>query len=327
MQATKALCERTLAFLDEQHLPATPHNYALGFYYLGGTVPALQAAVFAIVDGQVRISQPEADALYARFLGEMMAPASGSPGAPADSGPDALRHQTLRLADLAASAQAVTGEFSRELAFRLEDFAAADTETLQTLLIATLARSQHSERELAATTSQLEQLRGKLEIAQGDAARDALTGLANRRGIEAQLTRACASGHPHTIAMCDVDRFKSYNDRYGHAVGDRVLRTVATSLAQAIGEDFAGRWGGEEFLLILRGDPEAARVIVEKARRALGQRHFRLRETDQPLGRITFSAGVTALPVDKEQVDAAIERADALLYQAKEQGRDRVVAG
>ncbi|MBS0285359.1 MAG: GGDEF domain-containing protein, partial [Proteobacteria bacterium] len=110
-------------------------------------------------------------------------------------------------------------------------------------------------------------------------------------------------------------------------VGDRVLRTVAASLKSSLDDEFVGRWGGEEFLLVLRGDLAAAHLMVDEARLALGDRHFRLRETDEPMGRITFSAGITTLPPDESSIAAAMERADALLYQAKEQGRDRVIAG
>ncbi|WEK41701.1 MAG: GGDEF domain-containing protein [Candidatus Sphingomonas colombiensis] len=334
MKAIKALSERTIAFLDGQHLPPTPNNYALGYAYLDGVQAELGRTILTIIDGGVRITQPEADSLYARFFGDrasvvtgaaLRSPVSAPP--PVDRGADTLRHQTLRLADLAAAAHAVTGEFSRELAFRLDDFPASDAALLQELIVATLARSQRSENELAATTLQVEQLRNQLEIAQGDAERDLLTGLPNRRGIETYLARACATGDPHVIAMCDIDRFKSYNDRYGHAVGDRVLRTVAASLTQSLDGQFVGRWGGEEFLLVLRGDLVVARMIVDDARRSLSERHFRLRETDEPMGCITFSAGIAILPPDTRQIEAAMKRADALLYEAKEQGRDRVIAG
>ena len=285
---------------------------------VGAGVAAASLAATLGACGGVRITQQEADALHARFAAAER---------PAGANPDALRHQTLRLADLAADAQATTGEFSRELAFRLDDFVTTDIGTLQTLLVATLAQSQRSERELAATNAQVEQLRNQLEAAQDDAGRDALTGLPNRRGIEAHLAQACAQREAQVVAMCDIDRFKTYNDRYGHAVGDRLLRTVASSLAQSFEGQFVGRWGGEEFLLVLRADPDTGKRMIEEAQQALGDRHFRLRETDEPMGRITFSAGVTALPPDPKAIEGAIERADALLYRAKEEGRDRVIAG
>jgi diguanylate cyclase len=198
---------------------------------------------------------------------------------------------------------------------------------MQELFARTLERTQRAERELAATTAQVEQLREKLEAVQGDAERDALTGLPNRRGIDAYLAADARREAPHVFAICDIDRFKSYNDRYGHAVGDRVLKTVAASLQETLADHFVGRWGGEEFIVIARIDVADGVKLVEAAKTALGERHFKLRETDEPMGKITFSAGVVVLPYEAEKHEAAFAAADALLYQAKEAGRDRVLAG
>lgn len=197
---------------------------------------------------------------------------------------------------------------------------------LRRLLAATLERAQRSERELAATIIEVEQLHERLETAEGDASRDALTGLPNRRGIDAHLLAACGRGGPAVLAICDLDGFKAYNDRYGHAVGDRVLATVARSLSESFGGQFVGRWGGEEFLVVAAGDLAAGAALIATAKADLGSSYCKLRDTDEPMGRITFSAGVVALPADPADLAAALARADALLYQAKREGRDRVLA-
>lgn len=320
MKTTHAISARALAFLAEQRLPPSPRYYALGFAYCGETHPGLARAIAAIIDGGVRITQAEADELHEAFLGSAGQPVMS----PSDTGSDAVRHHTLRLGDLAASATAVTGDFNRELAVQIDDAGAVDPATFQKLLAVTLERSQRTERELAATTAQVDQLRQKLEEAQGDAERDALTGLPNRRGIEAYLSRLDPDAASHSVAICDIDRFKSYNDRYGHAVGDRVLKTVATSLAESLAGHFVGRWGGEEFLIVAQCDVEAAVASLESAKEALGKRQFKLRETDEPMGRISYSAGVARLCGDTRA--QAIELADAALYSAKETGRDKVLA-
>ena len=243
---------------------------------------------------------------------------------PSDTGSDTLRHHTLRLGDLAASATAVTGEFSRELAVHIDDLSTVDLSTFQQLMSVTLERSRRTERELAATTAQVDQLRQKLEEAQGDAERDALTGLPNRRGIDGYLSRLDLRNADHSVAICDIDHFKTYNDRYGHAVGDRVLKTVAISLAESLVGHFVGRWGGEEFLIVTQGDVESTVTSLEIAKEALGKRQFKLRETDEPMGRISYSAGVAKLAGEAQA--KAIEMADAALYRAKQTGRDKVLA-
>ncbi len=323
MKAIKAVSDNAIAWLDRQRLPASPQNYWLAFATLDGLHGELARTVAELTDGGLRLKQVDADALYEEFFGRA---ATALPTPQAKGEADALRHQTLRLADLAASAQAVTGEFSRELASQLPELAVADPADLSRLVAATIERAQRSERELAATNAEVEQLRQKLETVQGDAERDALTGLPNRRGIDAHLAGACGAGSG-VLAICDIDRFKSYNDRYGHAVGDRVLKTVAASLKETLDGHFVGRWGGEEFVVVAGAGVNEGVALLEDAKTALGERHFKLRETDEPMGRISFSAGVVALPADAAGLEAALAAADALLYRAKESGRDRVIGG
>jgi diguanylate cyclase len=323
MQAIKRVSERAIAWLYTQALPPSPQNYWLAFACLDGQHAELSRTLDALLDGGVRLKQVEADALYEQFFGRA---ATAQPQLKDDEeSTDALRHQTLRLADLAASAQAVTGEFSRELE-SLPGPDAPDPIDVRALIGVALERAQRSERELARTTAEVEQLRQKLETVRGDAERDALTGLPNRRGIDAHLAKLCKKGTPGVLALCDVDRFKTYNDRYGHAVGDRVLKTVAQSLTESLDGHFVGRWGGEEFLVVATLPLDDGAAAVRRAKDELGHRHFKLRETDEPMGRITFSAGVVALPGAAAEVEAAIARADALLYQAKEGGRDLVLS-
>ena len=131
---------------------------------------------------------------------------------------------------------------------------------------------------------------------------------------------------PLSLVFVDLDHFKLVNDRYGHEEGDRVLHNAAEALQKTLRQsDIVVRWGGEEFLVVIGGDVAQGVALLEDAKAALGARHFKLRETDQPMGRISFSAGVAALPRRPEALAAAIEQADALLYLAKSEGRDRVL--
>ena len=322
MPSINIISEQALQYLEVHRLIPSPRNYWIAFAYIDRGDSKLSKTIAELTDGGVRLSQAQVDALYAEFFGRVAAE-----GGVAAQGPssDAIRHQALRLADLATSATAVTGEFSRELTSRLPDIVNADGASLAEFVVVTLERSQRAERELAATSAQVDQLREQLEAVQGDAERDALTGLPNRRGIEAQLVAMQASAGPLFMALCDIDRFKSYNDRYGHGLGDRVLKTVAHSLRETLPDCLVGRWGGEEFLIVGTSDITGAVSMLECAKSTLGDRYFKLRENDEPIGRITFSAGVTPLRAG-EQSAAALERADALMYEAKNAGRDRVFA-
>ncbi len=157
---------------------------------------------------------------------------------------------------------------------------------------------------------------------------DALTGIANRRALDGHLgacDRLLAEGKgPIAVAMIDIDNFKLFNDRYGHAAGDRTLRSVGQTLRR-FGKrqgEMAARYGGEEFTLVVGdGDPDQLRAHLEAFRRAVED--LDIPHPDSPHGRVTVSIGyAVALPGTTMQ--QAVERADEALYRSKDGGRNRV---
>ncbi|HET9189888.1 MAG TPA: tetratricopeptide repeat-containing diguanylate cyclase, partial [Rudaea sp.] len=158
---------------------------------------------------------------------------------------------------------------------------------------------------------------------------DALTGVANLRGVQhfanAALRRAHAQNEPLTVLAIDIDEFKRINDVHGHPTGDRVLREVAHACADALRDgDLLGRIGGEEFLAILPGTLlDHAVDVAERLRRRVET----LEIADLPGSvRATISIGVAEMLPHDRDVSALVERADAALYRAKALGRNRVVS-
>jgi two-component system, cell cycle response regulator len=158
------------------------------------------------------------------------------------------------------------------------------------------------------------------------ASTDPLTGLSNRRHIEPQLlgetTRALRHRATFSILMADLDHFKLVNDRYGHDVGDEVLREVARRIRSLLRtEDRPARWGGEEFLILLTDtDADQAAIVAEKLRQGIAEQPVEYKELQIP---ITISIGVAAHCGEREPIDL-INRADQALYRAKHEGRNRV---
>jgi diguanylate cyclase (GGDEF)-like protein len=157
---------------------------------------------------------------------------------------------------------------------------------------------------------------------------DSLTGLANRRlctaALEKELARAQRFDEPLTLVLADIDDFKRINDRWGHPTGDEVLKTFARRLQESVREiDLAGRWGGEEFALLLPGtDLEGGRQLAERIRRLV--REQRLAAPDgTPIG-VSASFGVASFPLVAGQ-NQLVAAADAALYEAKRSGKNRVV--
>ncbi len=156
---------------------------------------------------------------------------------------------------------------------------------------------------------------------------DDLTGLVNRRRMMSLMkehaSRRARGGPPFYIAMVDLDHFKSVNDTYGHAVGDEVLKAFAKQAVLILrNTDIVGRWGGEEFLLLLPETPPGEPTIgVARLRGHLGETEVSVSVPDL---RIAFSAGF-ARYIEGEQIDQTIERADRALYAAKSAGRNQTV--
>ncbi|HET9424529.1 MAG TPA: diguanylate cyclase [Gemmatimonadaceae bacterium] len=158
---------------------------------------------------------------------------------------------------------------------------------------------------------------------------DALTGLDNRRHIETRIEEmfehAKRLGEPFSCVMVDLDKFKSVNDEFGHQAGDAVLKQLAKILKQEVREiDHAGRYGGEEFILLLTGTVlDAAVTFAERVRRAIEAHTFTF---DNGSIKRTASFGVAAWPHPKiTSCDGLVRAADDALYVAKETGRNRVI--
>ncbi|WP_439534136.1 diguanylate cyclase [Polymorphobacter sp.] len=185
--------------------------------------------------------------------------------------------------------------------------------------------------DLAVAVTEARTLSVKLGAAQRAAITDQLTGLLNRRGtialIEQAQAEARSAGKPLSLALMDIDNFKRVNDRFGHSLGDDVLRFVADHLASQsdVAGGTVGRLGGEEFVAVLPGQPLAmATATIDQIRARLAGQIIRNAVDGSSLGRVTFSAGVTN-DTPNDTASTILERADRALYTAKRMGRDRVV--
>ncbi len=205
----------------------------------------------------------------------------------------------------------------------------------------TALRGQESNEELAVTVSELTDTQSRLEAQAGDLAEmadsleierqrveklsitDRLTGLNNRQKLDQAIAeeadRAARYGHALSVILFDVDHFKSVNDTHGHLVGDDVLVKMAETLTETIRSvDIAGRWGGEEFLVICpETDDAGSAQVAEKIRRAIESMDFPV------VGTKTASFGIAQFKKG-EPASTVIQRADEALYVAKQQGRNRV---
>ncbi|WP_225315073.1 GGDEF domain-containing protein [Marinobacter confluentis] len=185
------------------------------------------------------------------------------------------------------------------------------------------------QEKMAAMEAQAEHVKDELRQQRQRAMTDVLTQLPNREAwqerLETEYQRWRRYGNPLSLAVLDIDLFKRVNDSYGHKAGDRVLQLVAKALRDRLRQtDFIARFGGEEFVVLFpETSAENAKVVLDGLRAHIRELPFHFR--GDPVS-VTFSAGVAGFEPD-DDADAAFDRADRSLYQAKDSGRDIVCIG
>jgi diguanylate cyclase (GGDEF)-like protein len=137
------------------------------------------------------------------------------------------------------------------------------------------------------------------------------------------MERSKKFNYRFSCLMIDIDHFKDYNDRYGHLVGDAILKEVSKSIKENIRQiDLIGRYGGEEFSIVLtETDKEKAQFVAERIRQAIEYKSIRVYDEDL---KVTVSIGICEYPADGKNARELFDKADAALYQAKQEGRNRV---
>ncbi len=327
------LAAQTWLALRAIDLPPTPLNFELWYTHLEGANAELSRRLTELLqDGQ----KPVPDALGLVYA-DCIASREDTDVEALEDGAEIIEQVARETASQLAYGQRFLQEYGSILSSVGVQLGTEQTfdslvKTVATLVAETTRASDLNrtlECRLSASATQVQRLRQSLAEVKQDATTDALTGLVNRRGFDARLRRAMsrnkADNTPFCLLIADVDRFKTFNDTYGHKTGDLVLRLVGRLLAENVkGKDTACRYGGEEFALILTGaDEYAGSRVAEQVRAALDGKRLINRGNGQHLSGVTMSIGVAAHRPN-ERASSLIERADAALYHAKNTGRNRV---
>lgn len=325
-EARRQLLDAIAAFLLDNDLEVSPDNLLAAHGAFSGGNPRLARKVHGQFEKGETVTQS--------WLDEVTAVDSKRKD-------DSLEKLIVRLesnlevfSKSTKAARTVTTNYNAELEQHVADLDqvgdnGAIVADLATLAKAMLERTRKVEDEMRRSEGEAKSLRESLARAKRDAEIDHLTGLPNRRAFEALLDRhyheAQAAIDPLSVAFCDIDHFKRINDTHGHDTGDRVIQAIAESLS-AISNDncHVARHGGEEFVMLFRGlSPAQAQEKLDGLRERFAARTFVNRETDEPMGQITFSGGVANV-FGYPDPRAALKAADDALYRAKEAGRNRI---
>ncbi len=329
-EQAEALAEQAIGLMRRHKIPSTPQNFELWFMYaVGQNAELVRTLDSAVANGK---------ATDVHFTREMHAHYfTSAHSAAIDQLGGKLQDEVKRLALILESAGQDTSAYGQTLAKVANEIGDGDvTQNLKTIVdgVAAATRAMESrtkklENQLEASAGEVNTLREHMETVRQESLVDPLTGLANRRAFDQHMGTAIAEamsdGGDLCVLMGDVDHFKKFNDTWGHATGDQVLRLVAQCFKSNVkGRDTAARFGGEEFVVILPATSLTnARSVAEQIRKAVESKKIVKRSTGETLGSITLSIGVAQFSKGESAADA-VNRADTCLYAAKHAGRNRV---
>lgn len=322
-----------LPLLMQYGVPPTPRNYAVWYEYVAGSNAALNQSIDAIIKRAEHFSDEISHELYNNYL-----------ACDDEKEAEKLRAELQQLVNKSSQhINGATDEAGRYKA-KLEDHAqrlvgGLDSDKILQIIDALSSETQEMvdtntglQGKLTCMSRELISLRQQLEMVHSELMIDALTGLMNRKGFDSTLEQATDEANECRGNLCllmvDVDYFKRINDKYGHIVGDEVLKFISAKMREVIkGRDIVSRFGGEEFAVILPDTPlSGALHIGEELRKAIGSSRLKRKANQQTLDKVTISIGVAWFR-HNEALDDFVSRADKALYHAKNSGRDKLVDG
>ncbi|MDE2182421.1 MAG: GGDEF domain-containing protein [Alphaproteobacteria bacterium] len=328
----QALAKAAFALMSDCNVPPTPDNFELFYIYAAGQNAALTKAMGEIVSVRGGFTPIVLDDLRGRcLLRERHARAMEDVGSGITEMLDEVLHKLESAGKdageygraLSAASGELGGDHSPQAMRRLVDRLIGETRSME-------KRTKALETELQQSSQQVNELKTQLEDVRKESRLDPLTGIANRKAFDTELSAAIAdakeSGTPVSLLMCDIDHFKRFNDTWGHQTGDQVLRLVANCLSENVkGRDTAARYGGEEFAVILRQTTLRDAVgLADQIRKTVQAKKLVKKSTGDILGKITVSIGAAQFAAG-DGGELLVKRADMCLYHAKNAGRNRVV--
>jgi diguanylate cyclase len=312
-------------------LAPIPENFELWYVYYSGENPEVTRAIDILIAANQALNNERCQELHQRFLSD------STENERVKQAGDRVQSTIKDVNNIVSNVRDATNKYNStltEVSTKLSSKASKEEieNAVRSVMAGTQDMMQHNqmlEEQLNKSSKAMKEMQRDLEQVRKEALTDSLTNLANRKAFDAEIRRIAKemedTGQTFSLVMLDIDYFKSFNDNYGHQVGDQVLRLVARTLIEGVkGRDMAARFGGEEFALILpETNTQGALKVADSLRKAVAGKEVINRNTGDKLGRITMSGGA-AQYLPGEDIDDLIERADAALYTAKHNGRNQI---
>lgn len=326
-----SLLKKTLPEMNKRNIATTPENYAVWYEYVNGKNGALVNAIDALDEGKSVFSNEVHQDLYNKYIASIH-----------ESAVSQLSDSVKEIIHDLLGKMSTEGLGLNQYAETLSNFS-QQVESVNSIndikhLIGELLEetrkregaTQSMQNSLESMATEMKKLRAEVSRLNSEATTDSLTKVNNRRAFDLEIDNFVSTSKMENTPLCmlllDIDHFKSFNDKYGHIIGDKVLKFVATLLKKNIkGGDSVSRYGGEEFAILL---PETeyggALSVAEHIRTRLAKQTLSDSAEKIQLGTITVSIGVSSYQYG-EVAEDMIRRADQCMYQAKKIGRNRVI--
>lgn len=337
LDKARADAQSALNNMSRNGVLATPRNFATWLAYATRELPELVCEIDQIIENGSSFTTDLNNDLYDRHIDSKTLDSQDSEATERAVITSELLHTLRTLQEAFDHNEAGQLEFHEKLDRYAEQLETAESPAdigriISEMVIDTVQiREQTDElkEKLADSSARISELDSKLATTSKEAVTDPLTGIANRRYFEQEFENAVSQANENSVPLSliylDIDRFKVFNDKHGHHTGDRVLNLVAKQISSCAGnKGLACRYGGEEFVVLLNDTTGSeALVVAERIRILICRKEVTQRNTGISLGRITISGGLAQLQ-PAESPDSLLKRADELLYEAKESGRNSV---
>lgn len=312
-------------------IPVTPENYTVWYEYFAQTNLDLNRAIDGFLANKVVFTKEVNTSLYKNFIQEKSPEVIENVQIETQILINSLISKITQLNQGTEAFSSTLADFGLQLQTKpdvctLNQLVDGVIDEMQSLLV----NNQTMEQSLSAMGQEVQNLKTEMENLSLAAMTDQLTSLHNRRAyeiaIQDHIHRAEQQHTRCSLLLIDIDRFKVFNDNYGHQVGDKVLAYVALALKQCVrGDDFVARYGGEEFVVLLPNTHfHDALQVAETLRERISERRLAIgKDKKLSLGAITVSIGLASLQ-EGDDADTLFSRADKALYEAKSDGRNCV---
>ncbi len=332
-EQAKKIYSQIDALFKKHNITPLPVNYLVWYHYFKGDIQPLNTEMTSILENPSQFTDRLGLRLYEQFLEQEELEAENKYDFAMRQFVDDI---IQKLGDWNENLEKQSAEMGY-CAIKLNDSetSSEELEEMAKYIAQTALQIQSSNEQIREefkdNSNEIHELRKQLQQAKAEALQDELTQIGNRKAFNASLMDLAiehkAKPHSLCLIMTDIDHFKSFNDTYGHPVGDSVLRYFSNIMRKSSQDnEVLCRYGGEEFAILLKNSSiEQAALRAEQIRAQIEKARLTLKNSNEPIKTITASFGISHFKGAEDELEDFIQRADENLYKAKQSGRNQVV--